>query len=520
MADAGVVRATLSLKSRVALAVTAVLFLGGALVLVAALAYGRQAAREAYDRLLLGAAADIAATITVRDGEASVDMPVSAFELLSLARDDRIRYRVVAPDGATLTGDATAPLPEAVGRDESVFYEGSFGAEPARYVALTRRFAERSFSGPVRVVVGHTLLARRELAHDIAQNAVVALGAAGAVMALFAWLVVSQALRPLPRIGVALSAREPTDLTPLSLWAPREVAGMLVSLNTFMARLERQNVATGNLIADAAHQLRTPVAAIRAQTQLAADEADPDRREEIVLRIQDRASGLGRLLDQLLSRAMIIHRSGSRPATPIDLRDVAVEVVEACDDLALAVGTEVELRLPDRPVVVLGDALSLSEAGKNLLTNALRHGRPPVCIGVTEGASPGLLVSDCGSGPPPRLPRHGALASPGLAGTAEAASASPSRAKLPKGTAAASACSATARATPYRSICRDARHEADPDPRSGHSPVRLRSGGVDGQLRPRRRHPHNHHTRHDRPQCVRPRHRVVSEDTPRHAHPL
>lgn len=219
-------------------------------------------------------------------------------------------------------------------------------------------------------------------------------------MALFAWLVVSRALRPLPRIGAALSSREPTDLTPLSLSAPREVAGMLVSLNGFMARLERQSVATGNLIADAAHQLRTPVAAIRAQAQLAADETDPDRRERIVTRIQDRASGLGRLLDQLLSRAMIIHRAESQPATRIDLRDVAVEVVEACDDLALSVGTEIELRLPDHPVFTRGDALSLAEAGKNLLTNALHHGRPPICLGVTGGASPALWVSDCGNGPP------------------------------------------------------------------------------------------------------------------------
>lgn len=400
MAEVGVVRATLSLKTRVALAVTAVLVLGGALVLVAALAYGRQAAREAYDRLLLGAAADIATTITVRDGTALVDMPVSAFELLSLARDDRIRYRVVAPDGTTLTGDPTAPLPEPSGTAESVFFDDSFGAEPARYVALTRRFAERSFSGPVRVIVGHTLLARRELAYDIAQNALVVLGAAGAVMALFAWLAVSQALRPLPRIGAALASREPTDLTPLSLSAPREVAGMLVSLNAFMARLERQSVATGNLIADAAHQLRTPVAAIRAQAQLAADEVNPDRRERIVARIHDRASGLSRLLDQLLSRAMIVHRADSQPATPLDLRDVAVDVVEACDDLALGIGTEVELVLPDSPVVTRGDAMSLAEAGKNLLTNALRHGQPPIRLGVTGGTRPGLWVSDGGNGPP------------------------------------------------------------------------------------------------------------------------
>ncbi|WP_375689344.1 sensor histidine kinase N-terminal domain-containing protein [Pseudooceanicola sp. LIPI14-2-Ac024] len=393
------VRATLSLKARVALAVSSVLILGGAVVLVTALAYGREAAREAYDRLLLGAAADIATSISIRDGQALVDLPVSAFELLSLAPDDRIRYRVVGPDGMTLTGDPTAPLPDGDADGEAVFYDARFGVEPARYVALTRRFAERSFSGPVVIVVGHTLLARRDLARDTAQNALIVLGAAGALMALFGWLVVSRALQPLPRIGAALAAREPTDLTPLSLSAPQEIAGILTSLNTFMARLERQSVATGKLIGDAAHQLRTPVAAIRAQAQLAASEPDPERRDRIVARIQDRAAGLGRLLDQLLSRAMIIHRADTEPATPLDLRDVAVEIVEACDDLVLQAGTEVELELADAPVPVTGDALSLAEAGKNLLTNALRHGQPPIRLGVSDGARPSLWVSDCGPGP-------------------------------------------------------------------------------------------------------------------------
>ncbi|AVO36929.1 sensor histidine kinase [Pukyongiella litopenaei] len=403
MADRAVVRATLSLKSRVALAVGSVLVLGGAVVLVAALAYGRQAAREAYDRLLLGAASDIATAISIRDGAAIVDLPVSAFELMSLAPDDRIRYRVVGPDGATLTGDGAAPLPEGAATGESVFYDGTFGAEPARYVAVTRRFAERRFSGPVQVVVGHTLLARRDLARDIARNAMLVLGAAGAVMALFAWLVVSRALEPLPRLSDALAAREPTDLTPLSLSAPKEVAGMLVALNTFMARLERQSVATGKLIADAAHQLRTPVAAIRAQAQLAASETDPDRRARIVARIEDRTAGLGRLLDQLLSRAMIIHRADTEPATPLDLRDVAVDIVEATDDLFLDAGIEVELALPDDPVPVRGDGLSLTEAGKNLLTNALYHGKPPIRLGVTDGDMAALWVSDRGDGPAPGI---------------------------------------------------------------------------------------------------------------------
>ena len=80
-----------------------------------------------------------------------------------------------------------------------------------------------------------------------------------------------------------------------------------------MARQARQFEIMRNLIADASHQLRTPVAAMRAQAELAADEPDPARQRGIVARIHDRAVGLSRLTDQLLNHALIIHRADAAP---------------------------------------------------------------------------------------------------------------------------------------------------------------------------------------------------------------
>ncbi|WP_240534972.1 sensor histidine kinase [Notoacmeibacter marinus] len=389
---------TLSLKSRVALAMATVLLVGGAVVLVAALAYGRQAAREAYDRLLVGAATDIAESITIQGSAALVDVPVSAFELLALAPDDRIVYRVLGPDGETLTGYDTAPRPEKAGAIS--FYDSEFSGEAARYVSLTRRFAERSFSGSVQVIVGQTVQARRQLARDIAQNVLLVLGAAGAAMALFAWLVMQSALRPLPRIGEALRRRDPTDLTPIDQPAPAEIAALIQSLNGFMTRLDRQMTSNRHLIGDAAHQLRTPVAAIRAHAQLAAEEPDFERRAKMVQRIHERAVDLSHLLDQMLNHAMIIHRADTAPRDPVDLRDVAVEAFEANEPNVLASPNAVSLVLPDEPVAIRGDMLSLAEAAKNLLANALSHGRPPVRIGIRNSGQAELWVRDCGEGPP------------------------------------------------------------------------------------------------------------------------
>ncbi len=401
MADAG---RNLSITARVVLAVAGVLLIGGVLVSFAAFAYGRQAAEQAYDRLLVGAANDIAASISVRDGRVIVDLPISAFDLLALAPDDRISYRVVGPDGATLTGYDSAPLPaESIGADVS-YFDADFSGEPARFATVARRFAERSFSGTVHVIVGHTLLARESLAYDISRKALYVLAGTGAVMSLLAMVAVRSALRPLDRIGAALRRRDPYDLTPVDLTVPREAAVMLSALNGFMGRLDRQVSSMRNLIGDTAHQLRTPVAAIRAQAHLAAEEPDDARRARIVDRIHRRSVGLGRLLDQMLSRALVIHRADTVKREQIDLRQIALEVLEDLDRDLTAKADAVRLDLPEDPVMVAGDTLSLTEATKNLLNNALNHGQTPICLGVsTQNEQAQIWVADAGQGPPPEI---------------------------------------------------------------------------------------------------------------------
>lgn len=394
---------TLSLRARVALAVTGILGVGGVLVLIAALAYGQQAAREAYDRLLVGAANEIASSIIIRDGAALVDLPVSAFELLALAPNDRVAYRVIGPQGTTLTGYGSVRIPP--GEDETpILYDGDFIQEPARFASVVRRFAERDFSGAIRVIVGHTRRARDALALDIAQSALIVLGIAGVGMTVLAYFAVQSALKPLQRIGASLQSRDPHDLTPIDMSVPQEVAIMLTSLNAFMRRLDRQVSSIRNLISDSAHQLRTPVAAIRAQAELAAAETDQTRQSKIVARIHRRSIGLGRLLDQMLSRALIIHRADAFPREWLDLRTVAIQTLQESDHDVLFAGVEIRLDLPEDAVDVIGDPLSLSEACKNLVNNAVVHGIAPITLGVrTEQRSAILSVRDAGDGPPPAL---------------------------------------------------------------------------------------------------------------------
>ena len=395
-------RAQQSLLSRVMIAVFAVLAVGGVIVALASWTYGRAAARQAYDRLLVGAAQDIAESIDVVDGAPLADLPVSAFALLALSADDRIAYAVRGPGGELLTGDETAQLPRNSRRSGSgpIFFDATMQGEPARFVTVVRRFSERNFSGNVSVTLGQTLQARNGMAFALARDALLAAAVAGVALVLIAFLVVRSAIRPLGRIAENLASRDPYDLTPMETNVPAEVGVMLDALNRFMLRLDRQVEAMRHLISDTAHQLRTPVAAIRSLAELAAEDDTPDSRAQGLERLLRRTRSLGRLLDQMLSRALVIHRTDTAPPVAIDLRDIALAVIESRDHELIAPGMDVDLAIGPDPVMVLGDEMSLTEAAKNLLGNAISHGVAPIRIGVTQtDGRASLWVEDAGLGP-------------------------------------------------------------------------------------------------------------------------
>ncbi|MCB2114916.1 MAG: sensor histidine kinase [Rhodobacteraceae bacterium] len=396
-----------SLLARVLAGVLALLLVGGIVVALAAFAYGHQAARQTYDRLLLGAANDMAEAISVVGGVPVATIPVAAFELLSFSPDDRVTYAVRGPGGDLLTGHEATRAASGMAGADPYYFDGEMQGEKARFVTVVRRFAERDYSGAVSVTVGQTVAARTAMAQGLTRDALIAAAIAGLALVAVAFVVIRSAMRPLDRIAAGLLARDPYDLTPMETNVPGEVAVMIDAMNRFMRRLDRQIAAMRNLISDTAHQLRTPVAAIRAQAELAAEEEDADLRAQGIERLVRRTRSLGSLLDQMLSRALVIHRTDSAPRLPVDLRDIALEVVESRDHELLAPGVEVGLEIGPEPVTVLADAMSLTEAVKNMLTNALRHGKAPVRIGVSEGAgSAEIWVEDSGSGPAPDVLDH------------------------------------------------------------------------------------------------------------------
>jgi two-component system, OmpR family, sensor histidine kinase TctE len=397
-----------SLTVRLVTLLAIILTAGTAIFGLAALAYGRQAADEAYDRLLSGAAFQISEQVIAEQGRIVVDLPVAAFDLLALAPRDRVFYRILTEDGTTITGDPDLAAPPdrtplaGNRRSTPVIFSTRYSDEPIRAVALRKQFTERDVKGQVIIVVGQTQQARNALAADIARKALLLLMIAGMVTLACVGLAIRLSLRPLHRIETELVRRDPKDLSPLRLTPPREVKALAEAIDGFMARLKRRVDVTQTLVSDAAHQLRTPITAIRAQAEIGRDETSPEILRDIVSRIHRRSIGLARLADQLLSQATMIHRGEAVPLAPVDLNEIVRRAVEECMQSLPLEPDAIELALPSGAVLISGDAFSLVEAVKNLISNGLRHGVAPVRIAVAadrgDGAS--LQVEDQGTGIP------------------------------------------------------------------------------------------------------------------------
>ncbi|CAE6831023.1 Sensor protein QseC [Xanthomonas arboricola pv. corylina] len=381
--------------------------LGAVVLFFAARDYGERAANRSYDHLLVSSALSIVDSVALVGGDWQVDLPYASLDLLGMAPEDRVFYRVFDAQGRTITGEESLPLPaRAPGDERPVLFDADYSGEPVRFAVVMHRVASASGQGEVRVQVGQTrrardAVARDAVARDVVLNALVAIGVLSLLALGLVWLGVYRALRPLQRIERDLSRREPSDLKPLSVPAPQEMQLMVTALNRFMARLSSSNETLRAFMAEAAHQMRTPLAALRAQAQLAMDDDDPREMQRSLVAIERNASHMSRLLNQLLSDASVIHRANLQRFATVDLAEVLHQALH--EALPRSDGApRVHLAIDPQPALLRGDELLLREALKNLIDNACKYGAgAPLQVALTsDGSHHVLTIADHGPGIP------------------------------------------------------------------------------------------------------------------------
>lgn len=396
---------TTSLRTRLAGTLGLFFLVGLAALYAGAVSYARLAADKSYDRLLAGSALSIAETLSFEGGKVQVDIPYASLDMLSAAPDDRVFYRVIGPDRRTVTGYSDIPNGKSRRADsESVgyFYDARYRGEEVRFVSLGREIAQPGRPGWVYVQVGQTRRARDALARELVINSLAPILLMTVLALAIVWFGVDRALRPLGRLSAELAARQPEELLPLATAVPKEIVPVAESIDGFMARLSANIEMLRSFIADAAHQIRTPLAAIHAQAQVAED-GDPDEMRRGLVAVRRNAAKLTRLVNQMLADATVQHRSEVRDFTDFDLLHAVRQCVR--EAVPVAEDSDVRFKSPLRVAPMFGDAIMICEAVKNLIQNALTHGRSEhgeVDIELVEADEGGYLlcVSDRGPGIP------------------------------------------------------------------------------------------------------------------------
>jgi two-component system OmpR family sensor kinase/two-component system sensor histidine kinase QseC len=264
----------------------------------------------------------------------------------------------------------------------------------------------RSFSTatPTRVIqVAQPLAVRRRLAAEAAWRSVWPLLGLAPLLGAAAWGLTSLALQPLRRLAEAVRARDAASLQPLPLHGlPDELAPLVAALNALLQRLGQALDAQRAFVADAAHELRSPLTALKLQLSRLERAGDDAQRRAAVAALTGGVGRATRLVEQLLALARSEPGAVPLAMQPLDLSELARQALVDVVPLAAARGTAVSLDAREA-VRVDGDRAGLLALVRNLADNAVRHSpagaRVDVRVAVQQGRAE-LLVDDSGPGIP------------------------------------------------------------------------------------------------------------------------
>jgi two-component system sensor histidine kinase TctE len=351
---------------------------------------------------ILGSAT-IAIAEELRGGEdgVAIDIPYTAFSMLGATGEDRVFYRILV-DGATVTGYEDLPLADQpLGGLSPFFYTREYQSDTVRIAAVERSVIVGSRPVRVEVIVAQTRSAQDAIVAQMANRAA-ALGLGFfAIAALLSLLTARSVLQPVNNLAEAVGRRGPQDLRPVERPVPSELAPLVAALNQFIARLSGALIRTETFIAEAAHHIRTPLATLRAQAEIALRQSQDEAARAAIRGMIRSVDDSARTVGQLLDHAAVVYRTDQRTDEEIDLAALTRDMVAVFGPAAELRDIGFELQIPDKPVTMTADRLLLESAIRNLLDNAVKYSALEGLISVSlavEGDQARLTVCDRGRG--------------------------------------------------------------------------------------------------------------------------
>ena len=361
------------------------------------------AANQAYDRSLLASARTVAERLVVRHQQLEVDVPWVVLDSFERNMNDQLFYQVLSPEGKTLSGyDDLPPIPPASQLSDIYpalvhFYDARYHQQRIRVAALWQPVSEAGVNGMALVLVAETLNSRQAFAEGLLRTALLSQSFLVLITLLLAGLMLRRVLRPLRRLSRIVLKRDGSELTPLPSLPWSELQPLIIAFNRYLERLRGLLARQDRFSADAAHQLRTPLAILKTQVGVALSSPRPEQWQESLLGMRHTLDDTILLTDRLLQLARIKARHGEEE--PLARVDLAAILRDACfSSYTAARNKHIDLGYEgDEKGDVYGDGVLLGELCANLLDNAIKY--TPVNGTVTARLQAGIVeIEDSGPG--------------------------------------------------------------------------------------------------------------------------
>lgn len=370
---------------------------GGTLAYRTALSY----AEKGIDQSLLQSVRSLARQVKPVGSGLLIDFPKAAQAIIEEDPQDKVSYMVSSPPGQFVLGNAKLPEPSAAALQglqktgEVLLYQAMVEVQGSdvqsldtprnlRIAAMELQFGEADAPQRLRVQVAKSLAVRERIARELVVDMLVPLILLGLVLGALVYAGIARGLQPLARLQDKLQAQSKTSsqtssvapFSPIELQqAPQEVHSLAGAVNQLLAAVERSVSQEKRFINDAAHQLRTPLAGLKTQLDLALGENDSQARQERLRKVNAGVERASHLVHQLLQLA----RSESDvPMQALDASQLTRSIAQEAAPAALAAGIDFGYEGPqgqpsDAPLMIQGQALLLREALNNLIDNAVRY---------------------------------------------------------------------------------------------------------------------------------------------------
>lgn len=330
-------------------------------------------AQKAFDRALLDDAFALASRVRLQPRGLTLELSSREMSAVLYDQSENIYFAVRRSDGSVMAGHPglQAPMPRAP--DDIAFGQSFYEGRRLRTVTVVQ-------DDPAEfvVIVGQTTGSRRALLRDVLFYSVVPQIAL--LVMLASWLrgIVGQELRPLNELQRSVDQRDALDLTPVPVSASsRDIEHLGTAINELLARVNRSMQAQREFSGNVAHELRTPLAGIRALAEYALAQQDPAVWREQLQRIGASEARASRLVEQLLALALAEEADAGVQNGPLALDEVVRETVLRYLPRADAAGVDLGVQGLEQPVHVAGNVALIEGVLGNLLDNALRYGRAP-----------------------------------------------------------------------------------------------------------------------------------------------